>query len=526
VATRWYFPATASNTSGLTPSFDAGWNYTTEAARADIAKTKGSSAITAGTLIGAWTATAGQTALDRQFISPALAAQTISGTFSLMLMVREGAGTDNVDRIITGLYVVDSSGTKVHTLKARGNSGTTLEFVANATHRTHTGANAAALTSYACAAGDRIVVEIGYSNSTSATTPEASAKWGENATDATLGDNATTADRAGWIEFSANLAYAPVAASTSPDTWTLASVAATLAVSVATTLASVAGTSLAPTVEINSSGVSVATSPETLAIGAVAPGLASSLAHAPSTLTGVGLSPGLRGETSPPVQSLTWSVVAPGVGGAVQFATTLDTWALAALGPSAVAVLSVAPSTQAGATVLPSLGASKTLSPDAMAWAGVSPNLTAAKSHAPDLVTASALAPGLVSVSAATPETWASIAIAPSAAVSGPVSVSTSPAGFTYSASPTALGTWASIAPSSVSLSSVGVAQATATVPALALWPLGAVQPAFENGAADASPPKGREGATRLTCPHESKAVLRDTDAAIVVISNLGKILR
>jgi hypothetical protein len=217
VATRFYFPATASNTSGLTPSFDAGWNYQAEAARCDLKSTKGSSAISAGTQVGAWTATAGQTALDRQFISGPLAAQTISGTFSLMLMVREFAGTDNVDRIITGLYVVNSSGTKVHTLKAIGNSGTTLEFVANATHRTHTGANAVAITSYACASGDRIVAEIGYSNSTSATTPEASAKWGENATDATINDNATTADRAGWIEFSANLTFA-----STPVTGTLA----------------------------------------------------------------------------------------------------------------------------------------------------------------------------------------------------------------------------------------------------------------------------------------------------------------
>lgn len=206
MATRFWFPAVASNTSGLTPAFDS-WNTTSEAARCDLVATKGSSAITAGTQVGPWTATAGQNALDRQFISAPLAAQTISGTFSLMLMTREFATTDNVDRIITGLYVVNGSGTKVATLKTLGNSGTTLEFVSNATHRTHTGANAAALTSYACAAGDRIVAEIGYSNSTGATTPEASAKWGENATDATLGDNATTADRAGWLEFSGTLTF-------------------------------------------------------------------------------------------------------------------------------------------------------------------------------------------------------------------------------------------------------------------------------------------------------------------------------
>lgn len=210
MASRYYFPA--SSAASETTAVDAGWNYNSEVSRHNLAATKGSSAIGAGTLIGALSGTAGHKGIDRQWFSPALAAQTISGTVSLMVMTREGAGTDNVDRCWLGIFVVNSSGTKVATLLTLGNAtgAATTEWVANATHRTCTFANAANLTSYACAAGDKIVVEIGGGNSASGTSPEFSFKWGENATDATLGDNATTTDRAGWVEFSANLTPNPV----------------------------------------------------------------------------------------------------------------------------------------------------------------------------------------------------------------------------------------------------------------------------------------------------------------------------
>lgn len=207
MATRLYFPA--SSAASETTTQDAGWNYTAELSRHNLSATKGSSAIGAGTLIGALSGTATHKGVDRMYFSPALAAQTISGTVSMMLMTREGAGTDNIDRPWMAVFVVNSSGAKVATLLALGvqTGAATTEWVANATHRTCTFANAANLSSYACAAGDKILVEIGGGNNASGTSPEFSCKWGENATDATLGDNATTADRAGWIEFSANLTY-------------------------------------------------------------------------------------------------------------------------------------------------------------------------------------------------------------------------------------------------------------------------------------------------------------------------------
>lgn len=140
------------------------------------------------------------------YFFPALGAQTISGTVSMMLMTREGAGTDNVDRPWMAVFVVRGNA-KVATLLALGvqTGAATTEWVANATHRTCTFANGANLSSFACSAGDKILVEVGGGNNTSGTSPEFSCKYGENATDATINDNATTTDRAGWIEFSANL---------------------------------------------------------------------------------------------------------------------------------------------------------------------------------------------------------------------------------------------------------------------------------------------------------------------------------
>ena len=220
MATRFYFSANAYTFN--TPSYDGGWNYTTEASRFKLSTSQGTGSPTAGTQIGAWSGTAGQKALDRQYISDPLQAQSISGTFSCMLMTREYAGTDNVDRAWMAVKVIDSSGTVVATLFAHGNAtgASTTELVNNATHRTNTYANGANLSSYSCADGDRILVEIGYGNNTAGTSPEASGKWGGTGTDATVGDNATTADRIGWFEVSGNLSFlpGPIVSAIAPDT--------------------------------------------------------------------------------------------------------------------------------------------------------------------------------------------------------------------------------------------------------------------------------------------------------------------
>lgn len=202
---RLYFPATGA--PPVTPAFETGWNYNSEASRVLIPAAKGTTAITIGTQIGPWADTAGQKALDRQNISLPLQAQTIAGTVKMQLMVREYAAADNVDQLWLSIRVCNNAGTAfTGTLLALGSYGPTGEFISNASHRNKTGADGDALSSLAVNAGDRLVVETGYSNSTTGGTPNASAKWGENATDLPEDETQTT-DGAGWIEFSQTLLF-------------------------------------------------------------------------------------------------------------------------------------------------------------------------------------------------------------------------------------------------------------------------------------------------------------------------------
>lgn len=202
MATRFYFPLDTA--APVNPDFTAAWNYTSEAVRRALASSKGSSSVTAGTQVGPWTA--GNYALDRQYISAPLAAQTISGTFKGQLMVREYADTDNVAAVLICVKVVSNDGSTVRgTLLTLNYYGGAAEFINNATHRNKKIADGDALSSVAAQAGDRLVIEIGYSD-VSGTTPEASAKWGENADD--LPENETqTTDGAGWIEFSGTITF-------------------------------------------------------------------------------------------------------------------------------------------------------------------------------------------------------------------------------------------------------------------------------------------------------------------------------
>jgi hypothetical protein len=211
VATRFYFPA--STLADVSPAFGT-WDGTSQALRRKMVTTKGTSAITAGSIIDVPTTGNGQ-GLDRQYVSAPIAAQTISGTAKGYLMVREYATGDNVDRIYVRGFVVSNDGTT-----ARGSFlcfstgspnfpaalGPTAEFISNATHRNKVIADGDTLTQNVITQdGDRIVLEIGYSH-TSGTSPQASAKWGENAAD--LPENETqTSDGAGWFELSMNIAF-------------------------------------------------------------------------------------------------------------------------------------------------------------------------------------------------------------------------------------------------------------------------------------------------------------------------------
>jgi hypothetical protein len=208
MATRLYFPA--SDAAAVTPGFHADWTYTSQALRRKLADTKGSSAITIGSRIGPWTP--GQKALDRQYVSTRMNAGIAFNTpvdgFGCQLMVREYATADNVDKLLVGVRIVSEDGNTVRATLRVPFAGNNVEFINNATHRNNrcSTTNINFATSYTTVLGDRLVIEIGFQDNSGAS-PEASAKWGENATDLPVNDTQTT-DGAGWIEFTTNITFA------------------------------------------------------------------------------------------------------------------------------------------------------------------------------------------------------------------------------------------------------------------------------------------------------------------------------
>ena len=208
MATRFYFPA--SEAAAVSPAIDAVWDYTSEFVRRRLVHVKGSSAIGAGTQIGAWTA--GDFALDRQYVSDGMPAGVVfsdTDEFSIQLMCREFASSDNVTRRVGMVSIVSNDGSTVRTQLRAAFESTGSEFLSTG-FRNVTFASGIAMSSvagtYVTVAGDRIVVEIGYRDN-AGTSPEAQANWGENATDLPEGDETQTTNGAGWIEFSNTISF-------------------------------------------------------------------------------------------------------------------------------------------------------------------------------------------------------------------------------------------------------------------------------------------------------------------------------
>ena len=226
--TTLYFPA--STAAAITPTQDAAWDDTGQFVRRKLADTKGSSSIAAGTTINI-TEDTGNQALDRQYISTRMNADAVftSGvtTITSVLMMREFATTDDVDKCILGVRILSEDGSTVRaTLFTVSNHGTTGEFINNATHRNKICANAATIgASYTTVLGDRIVVEVGYETDGAETTPQAATKWGENASDCAVNDTGTT-DCAGFITFSNTITFAGEASGACTNRLTLLGVGA------------------------------------------------------------------------------------------------------------------------------------------------------------------------------------------------------------------------------------------------------------------------------------------------------------
>lgn len=157
--------------------------------RVEMSPHKAATAMTDKTT--AQTATAANSSQGiRQYISPPLAAQVIGvGTWKGTVRALESAANDNVDAVRSSLRFWDvSAGAFGGTALVALANGAVAEF--NTTLRAKRIAAAAATASVTVDDGDRLVLDIGYTNTTIATSAQATLNFGDNsATD--LGDNET-----------------------------------------------------------------------------------------------------------------------------------------------------------------------------------------------------------------------------------------------------------------------------------------------------------------------------------------------
>lgn len=169
MATRFY----VNNTnSGITvTSWNTGWNKTSGAAVTKELQSTPQVGGSSGVITNAASGTSGHFTAIARFISPALDAQTISGTIKGVCCFHETNGTDNYFCAI-GAKVVTAAGADVGVLLQPTASTSLNEFIAGAseprTFRDASDNKEISLTSVACSSTDRIVVEIGFQQQSTA----------------------------------------------------------------------------------------------------------------------------------------------------------------------------------------------------------------------------------------------------------------------------------------------------------------------------------------------------------------------
>lgn len=221
MATRFYLPSTGA--AAASPAFNAGWVTTLNAARLAAVTTRISSAMS--TVSGGNQSSAGNELL-RQYVSAPLAAQTIIGTIKgqirgvvnhsapsaracISISKCAGNGT-NVVQLLAPVFSddfdADALGGPVFPLDG------TLAALEN--RRFEQGLNdfALDLTSQAVSAGDRLIIEIGYSNNTAVSSRFAAMSFGDNSGTDLPEDETTTAANNPWVEFSMDISFEGVTA--------------------------------------------------------------------------------------------------------------------------------------------------------------------------------------------------------------------------------------------------------------------------------------------------------------------------
>lgn len=154
--------------------------------------------------------TVDQDACHRQYVSEALAAQTITGNIKAQLQCFEGNAGNNLFLTLKVLVCTNSGGSTVGTALAITRDTTTELTTTTATNRNFP---STALTSTGVSAGDRLVIEIGVGGLPVAAGGtqghNATLRWGCDASSGDLpeDDTQTGTTYRPWIEISTNLRF-------------------------------------------------------------------------------------------------------------------------------------------------------------------------------------------------------------------------------------------------------------------------------------------------------------------------------
>lgn len=142
-----------------------------------------------------------------QGLSGPLAAQTISGNVTGVVCIREGNTSDNLFTQLA-IFVVDAAGAYKATLFGGGNTGGTEANNPSANSRNLPRNGSTALSSYTCADGDRLVVEVGLRTESTRTTAVGYMYIGDPGGDLPTGDGSSNnLTISPWIELSGTLTF-------------------------------------------------------------------------------------------------------------------------------------------------------------------------------------------------------------------------------------------------------------------------------------------------------------------------------
>jgi hypothetical protein len=196
MATRLYLPSTGA--AAVSPAYDSGWGDTTGADRIAAVTIKIASAMASKSF-----PSNSSGGLARQYVSPPMAAQTISGTVKCYLRCLENFLSHNYDGWI-GIRVCNNAGTSfTGTLLATGLHGPGTDFADSLENRSF--ADGDTVSSLAINAGDRLVIELGADQLTG--TGGGDFSFGDNSGTDLPEDETTTAANNPWLEFSMTIAW-------------------------------------------------------------------------------------------------------------------------------------------------------------------------------------------------------------------------------------------------------------------------------------------------------------------------------